>query len=267
MKKRWRNQARGKERLSVGIGVVEREPGAFYGIVPLGWLQSLSEEPTAFEGLLADFQAGKVPGLRIERSAQGEPLAVVGPTDARIGAEAFANSLVQMICDTLGISRSGGPEVRAAGEGLFADFNTSGATNPKQLGGPPDDLEARLARAECLAKGEHDALTLMLAAWKKMKAGREPHPLEFVTLARAVIAWAPTAQVPQTELGALEARGRHLAHLIAENISPADQFVLLLCNSGANGQMTHIGSMDRATIIELVGEFVEHLRADAARLQ
>ncbi len=267
MKKRWRDQAKGKERLSVAINVAEREPGAFYGIVPLGWLRSLSDDPQAFEGLLADFQARKVPGLRIERSAQGEPLAVVGPTDARIGAEAFANSFVQMICDTLGISRSGGPEVRGAGKGLFADFNTSGATNPRQLGGPPDDLPERLSRAEALAAGEDDALTLMLAAWRKMKADKEPHPLEFVTLARGVVAWAPVADVPQTELGVLEARARHLAHLIAENISPADQFVLLLCNSGSNGQMTHIGSMDRATIIELVGEFVEHLRADAARLQ
>lgn len=267
MKKRWRDEAKGKERLSVAIGVVEREPGAFYGTVPLGWLRSLSEEPEAFEGLLTDLQAGKVPGLRIERSAQGEPLAVVGPTVARIDAEAFANSLVQMICDTLGVSRSGGPEVRAAGEGLFADFNTSAATNPRQLGGPPDDIPARLARAAHLASGEDDALTLMLAAWHKMRGGKEPHPLEFITLARAVVAWAPVAEVAQTELGVLEARGRHLAHLIAENISPADQFVLLLCNTGANGQMTHIGSMDRATIVELVGEFVEHLRTDAARLQ
>lgn len=266
MKKRWRDQAQGKERLSVAIGVVERAPGKFYGTVPLEWMRKLSTDPAALDGLLDDFDA-KVPGLKIERDAAGGAVAVVGPTDTRIAAEAFATSLVQMICDTLGISRDGrGPELRPVGEGFYADFNTSRRTDPEQLGGPPDDLRERLLRADVLAGGADDALTLLLAAWTKLKTGRDPHPLEFVTLARAVVAWAPVRELPQTELSVLEARGRHLAHLVAANISPSDQFVLLLCNTGESGQMTHIGSMDRATCIEVVGEFVQHLRADAERL-
>ena len=250
----------------MAIGTQEREPGKFYGIVPLAWMRTLSGDVAALEGLLDDFNK-KVPGLQIERDLSGDPYAAVGPCDSRIGAESFANALVQMICDTLGISRSGGPDIRAAGEGVFADFNTSGQTDPRQLGGAPYDLSERQQRAADLAGGGDDATTLMLAAWAKMKAEKDPHPLEFVTLARGVVAWAPVADVPQSELGVLEARGRHLAHLIAENISPADQFVLLLCNTGESGHTTHIGSIPRATTIELVGEFLEHLRADAWRLQ
>jgi len=268
-KKRWRDQAQGKERLSVTVGVVEREPGKFYGTVPLGWMRSLSEDPAALDGLLEDFDA-KVPGLRIERFGTHDPQAVVGPVATRIGAEAFATSLIQMICDTLGISRDGpGPELRPAGEGFHADFSTSRRTDPAQLGGPPDDLPERLLHARTLASVTPDAdgaLTLLLAAWERLKMDGDPHPLEFVTLARAVVAWAPVRDVPQTELSVLEARARHLAHLVSENISPSDQFVLLLCNTGESGQMTHIGSMDRATCIEVVGEFVQHLRADAERL-
>lgn len=267
MKKRWRDQAAGKERLSVAISVEERAPGQFYGIVPLAWMRALSDDPQALDGLLTDFDA-KVPGLAIERFGTRDPLAVLGPLGSRLDAEAFANSLIQMICDHLGISRDGGPEMRQAGEGFFADYNTNRRTNPKQLGGPPDDLTERLERARAIAEGDDDALTLLLAAWECLKdEGGPPHPLAFVTLARAAVEWAPVQQVPQTELGVLEARARHLAHLIAENISPADAFVLLLCNTGESGQMTHIGSLDRATMIELVGEFVGHLREDAERLQ
>jgi hypothetical protein len=269
VKKRWRDQAAGKERISVAIGVTEREPGRFYGGVPLEWMRRLSTDQAALDGLLTDLD-DKVPGLKIERDVTGGAVAVVGPVATALEAEAFANSLVQTICDTLGITRDGSaPEMRPAGEGFHADFSTSRRTDPQQLGGPPDDLPERLLHARTLASVTPDAdgaLTLLLAAWERLKLDKDPHPLEFVTLARAVVAWAPVRDVPQSELSVLEARGRHLAHLVSENISPSDQFVLLLCNTGEAGQLTHIGSMDRATCIELVSEFVEHLRADAERL-
>jgi len=90
------------------------------------------------------------------------------------------------------------------------------------------------------------------------------HQTLLVRHARAVIEWLARPEGPATELHKLEDRVRGLAGIISSKIERGMEFVLILCNHGTgpddpNARLTHISSMDRATVISLVGEYVDSL--------
>ncbi len=266
MKKRWREKRgkpvdAGKEKeLRVRASLIERE-GKHYGVVDLGFVRETGLPEEALDRVVEALRG--IPSTTIgEDPITHSPMVWLGPWDRPADAEVTSRGLVQMICDTLGIRQGDGPRIRPHARGVMADSNTNIQTNPKQLGDPPADLEQRVARGGELAAGPDDALTLVIAAWQRLlKDDPDAHILRLLTLARGVIAWL-AKPAEQTPLAVLEARGRGLAQLIANNIPRSDEFVLLLTNQGEGGFYTHISSIGRDTTISLLTEYLNALRGE-----
>lgn len=276
-KKTWREryQAMGKpteakeDQHAVQVTLQERTEGV-YALVDLGWLYKVGLKAEAIDELMGRFAGIKGMTMLADRET-GKPVASIGPSPNREGAEVLARGFLQMLTDTFGIRREGeGPQIRSVGDkdSAFVDYSTSRATSPKNFGGPPEDLADRITRAETIAEFGDDPLTLLLAAWARLKTeDGEAHPLRLIALARAVLEWTHNPPDKQSPLEMLESRARKLAQLVANNIPSSDEFILLLTNQGEGGYFTHIGSLTRETTVELLGAYVNNLKADQQRTQ
>lgn len=200
---------------------------------------------------------------------------VVGPLE-RLGAELVAKQALQEMREMLGLRPTADARVDHGHvmEGMITfDHGQENATKPRNLSERPPDFAARLERAAALnARATElgaDDLDLLLAAWQRLDPAGLTHRTLFLMHARAVIEWLARPEGEPIELHKLEDQIRTIGATIASHIERGMEFVFLLCNrgQGPSAFFTHVSSLDRATTVRLVGEYVDRLRGVQQRTQ